>query len=136
MNLKERFESKFNIQGNGCWIWHGYIDDGVPMFPVKRRYRSARQVALNIYTSTSVPTGYVARASCGNSLCVNPDHTEIIPRIFGRGESHPQAKLTRDQVREIRELLAQGDLAHREIAERFSISRPAITHINTGRSWR
>ena len=136
MNLQDRFESKFSIQDNGCWVWHGYIDDGMPLFPVHRRYVSARQTALRLYKGIDVLVGHAARASCGNSLCVNPDHAEIIPRIFGRGESHPQAKLTRDQVCEIREFLAQGDLTHREIAKRFGVSRSTITHINTGRKWR
>jgi len=133
MNLQERFESKFSIPNNSCWVWHGYIDNGVPMFPVKRRYRSARQIALQIYTGTSVPAGHVACAKCGNSLCVNPDHTEIVPRSCSWG---PHGKLTTQDVSEIRELLAKGNLTHREIAEHFGVSRVTVTHINTGRNWK
>ena len=130
--LKARFETKYTVEGE-CWVWHGYVDDGVPMFPVKRRYRSARQVALQIYTGASVPAGYVARAKCGNSLCANPDHAEIVPRSRSWG---PHNKLTAQDVGKIRKLLAQGDLTHRQIAERFGVSRVTITHINTGRSWK
>jgi len=134
-NYKARFESKFDIQDNGCWVWHGYTDDGVPMFPVKRRYRSARQVALHLYKQIEVNSGYVTRSLCKNRLCVNPDHVEIVPRVFGSGETHAQAKLTWNDVRKIRELLTQG-LTHAEIARRFGVARSTITHISTKRNWK
>ena len=132
--LKARFQTKYTIEGD-CWIWHAYVDNKVPMFPVKRRYRSARQMALQIYTGASVPAGYVARASCGNSLCVNPNHAEIVPRSQAFG-ARVRAKLTNQNVHEIRTLLAQGNLTHAEIAQRFHVVRSTITHIATGRNWR
>ena len=52
-DLKDHFETKYSIE-NGCWIWHGRVDGGVPMFPVNRRYRSARQVAATP-TKMTVP---------------------------------------------------------------------------------
>ena len=135
-NLKDHFETKYSIE-NGCWIWHGRVDGGVPMFPVDRRYRSARQVALQIYADTKVPTGHVTRATCGNSLCVNPDHAQVIPRadVFGHRESHASAKLTHDDVRQIRTLLHQGQ-KQANIAEQFNVAQSTISQIARCKTWR
>ncbi|MEO1690729.1 MAG: NUMOD4 domain-containing protein [Cyanobacteria bacterium J06631_6] len=45
-------------------------------------------------------------------------------------------KLTEQQVREIKRLLARGNLTHREIAKKFSVARSTITEIKSGRRWK
>jgi len=45
------------------------------------------------------------------------------------------AKLTVDQVREIKRLLQCGGKTHKRIAEMFGVKRSAITDINTGKRW-
>ena len=134
--LKARFETKYTVEGE-CWIWHGHTDHDIPVFPVKRRYRSARQVALKIYTERNIPPKHVTRSTCGNPLCVNPDHVTIIPRadIFGHKETHVSAKLTQDDVDQIRTLLQNG-LTHTSIAQRFDVSRPTISQIARAHNWR
>lgn len=44
-------------------------------------------------------------------------------------------KLTKDDVRDIRKLLDEGDLYQYEIAERFGVTPPAISQIFLGKSW-
>jgi len=134
--LKARFETKYTIEGD-CWIWHGHTDHAIPVFPVKRRYRSARQVALKIYTERNIPPKHVTRSACGNHLCVNPDHITVIPRadIFGHKQTHVSAKLTQDNVDEIRTLLQDG-LTHTSIAQRFDVSRSTISQIARVHNWR
>lgn len=51
-----------------------------------------------------------------------------------RGETHNRAKLTEDDVREIRRLLAAG-VARKDIAQRFGVTAPHIGHIKFGRLW-
>jgi hypothetical protein len=51
-----------------------------------------------------------------------------------RGETHPKARLTEQQVREIRALQAAG-VYQRVIAEQYGMSRPQIAAITSGRSW-
>lgn len=48
------------------------------------------------------------------------------------GESHPLAKLDREKVR----LIRAGEISHRELAERFEVSRATISHAFTARNWR
>lgn len=50
------------------------------------------------------------------------------------GHQHPMAKLSNEQVREIRGLLASG-MKHIAIAERFGVDRTTITAINRGKNW-
>lgn len=45
-----------------------------------------------------------------------------------------RAKLTPDQVRDIRSEIARGTLMD-EIAERYGVTQGAISHIKHGRSW-
>ncbi|RZJ91708.1 MAG: helix-turn-helix domain-containing protein, partial [Hymenobacter sp.] len=44
-------------------------------------------------------------------------------------------KLSRANVVQVRELLAQG-VSHQELAQRFGVSRPAISHLASGHSYR
>lgn len=49
------------------------------------------------------------------------------------GEDHPEAKLTERDVREIKDRIGDDSLA--EIARDYSVSKQAIFHISSGRSW-
>lgn len=51
-----------------------------------------------------------------------------------RGEGNAKAKLTDDQVREIRSLLSQGELPG-DVAKRYGVSRPTIIYIRDGKRW-
>ena len=51
-----------------------------------------------------------------------------------KGENHPQAKLTADDVILMRSLAAQG-VPHGELGEKFGILRTSVSNIVTGRSW-
>ena len=48
---------------------------------------------------------------------------------------HTAAKLTKEQVLEIKELLKQG-VKQEDIAKRYGVSRTPISHINSGKSWK
>jgi FixJ family two-component response regulator len=71
---------------------------------------------------------------CRVRECVNPAHLEPVTHAENcrRGAL---AKLTAEQVDEIRALVDQGWL-QRDIAASYGISRPTVSNIKTGRSWR
>lgn len=89
---------------------------------------------------------------CDNPACVRPDHlflgtqadnmADMIAKgrndtsgiTQHRGEQHPLARLTESSVREIRTLV-NGGLSHAKVAKRFSVSRPTVTAIMSGRIW-
>lgn len=51
------------------------------------------------------------------------------------GEDHPNAVLTIQKVRRIREILASGVLASAEIARMFGVASSTIQKIKDGRTW-
>lgn len=48
---------------------------------------------------------------------------------------HTAAKLTKEQVLEIKELLKQG-VKQEDIAKKYGVSRTPISHISSGKSWK
>lgn len=91
------------------------------------------------------PAGRVEAAHiCGVRLCCNPRHLRwATPRENAadrnnhgtdfRGSKHPQARLTEDDVKLIREI--SGSLTQEKIAERFGIARSMVSHILLRRRW-
>jgi len=53
-----------------------------------------------------------------------------------RGIAHGMAKLTEDDVREIRRLYATGEFTQRELALRFGVSQMAIWEIVLRKTWK
>lgn len=58
-----------------------------------------------------------------------------MPRGAKRGSSHHFARLTEDDVRNIRESIRSGERTE-EIAARYSVSTGCIADIRTGYTWR
>jgi predicted XRE-type DNA-binding protein len=54
---------------------------------------------------------------------------------LARGEKHGCAKLTEEQVREIRKLALKGELTQKEIAEIFGITRANVSMLKRGKTW-
>jgi len=55
---------------------------------------------------------------------------------FARGITHGMAKLTEDDVREIRRLYATGEFTHRELAVRFGVNNATICRIVLRKNWK
>lgn len=81
----------------------------------------------------------------GHEACVNPRHLRwnsvkgnFLDRIehgtVPLGEKNPSAKLTSEQVAEIKKRLASGDLC-KAIAADFGVSRPTVSLIKSGATW-
>jgi group I intron endonuclease len=51
-----------------------------------------------------------------------------------RGENNPRAKLTEDDVREIRQMLAHG-MSQAEIARKYGVGSYVVSRIKTGQRW-
>jgi hypothetical protein len=53
-----------------------------------------------------------------------------------RGESVHQSVLDARDVREIKDLLRAGEYTMQAIADRYGVSRPSISSIKSGRTWK
>jgi hypothetical protein len=69
----------------------------------------------------------MARKGRGNAQT----HPELLPR----GAAHHNAKLTEDQVRDIRALYATGQWRQRVLSDTFGVSQASIEAILKRKTW-
>jgi hypothetical protein len=150
--LKERFYSKVDkAGGDNCWRWKpplitrggygqfriGSLKDG------SRRMARAHRVAWEIHNG-KIPAGLVVCHKCDNPACVRHDHLFLGTHVDnaldmvnkGRGsvgEDNHLAKLTAEQVRDIRKM--RGQLIARKLGELFMVHPQTIHRIWSGYTW-
>lgn len=102
----------------------------------------AHRVAYEL-AKGSIPEGMFILHSCDNRKCVNPDHLSVgtfddnmadmvDKERQAHGVKNGRAKLTAEQVREIRSAVG----THTEIAARYGVTRSLVSLIRSGRIWR
>lgn len=139
----------------GCREWQGRcIKDG---YGVRWDKTNRRKILVHRWIWEQmhgpIPEGMVVMHLCDNPPCFRYDHLRLGThaenmadmagkgrwRLRGRsvlrGADHPSAKLTPEQVIDIRAAMAGGE-PHRHIAERYHVARSTITAISTGQTWR
>jgi hypothetical protein len=137
-----------NTDENECWLWTGSLSShfGQARFSYKNKTLLAYRVSYEIHKGT-IPDGKIIRHMCDNAWCVNPEHLEIgtqqdnIRDMIERGraiyppkrkgEEHAGAKLTQQQVHEIRSSTLTGV----ELAKQYNVSRALISRIKNKKIW-
>jgi hypothetical protein len=135
----------------GCWMWEGSKAGTHKDKYGRMGYGKTRPGAHRfswVLHNGPVPDDMEILHKCDNTLCVNPDHLYVGThhrnmldrKARGRGnhptgERHPKAKLTVEQVEEIRKLGSKG-YSNRELGKMFGVSNTAVFHIKKGNHWR
>lgn len=126
-----------------CWPWKGDQDgNGYGIFTYNGVRRPAHELARSFSVGELRPHGYDTCHSCDVPLCCNPMHLRFGTRqdnvddmwARGRGlsgESHPDAKVTDQQVREIRERRSLG-ARQADLAVDYGVSAAYISEIVNG----
>ena len=141
-----------------CWPWMGPVSVAakgqqpygrIDVFGFKGVYvhRVAYWLANGGELNLRKERDSLIRHSCDNTICCNPRH--LLPGTHldnmrdkverGRqpslkGPRGPRAKLTADDVREIRKLSAQK-ATRKELAEKFGVSIQTIKAVRSGRHY-
>lgn len=142
----DRFWSKVE-KTEACWNWTGRLDKGgYGQFSLKTMGNCrAPRYAWEI-TYGPIPDGLFVCHRCDNRLCVNPDHLFLgTPKDnsqdaaqkgrMDRGEDRHCAKLTEEDVREIRRKYQTG-ATQLEISNGYPVSRATIGRIINRRIWK
>jgi len=134
-------------KGGECLIWpFGRVSDGRGSLRVDGRPVIASRYICTLVHGPAPSRKHQASHSCGNGhlACVTPGHLswktptennadKFIHGTISRGERHGKAKLTEQQVREIRGLKRLR--SQREMARVYGVSKGTISSIHRGISW-
>lgn len=144
--VEQRFWEKVDRRGpNDCWEWQAYCDeDGYGKITVNRFPRRAHRFSWQL-AHGPIPNGAWVLHKCDNRPCVNPGHLYLGTAADNArdalqrtghyvGENAPTAKLTWDQVRQIRKRYAAGE-TRSSIASDYGVTRGCIGHIVINQTW-
>jgi len=145
-----RFWASIRRTESGCWEWSG-CRDGNGYGVIENRELGKRQKAPRLSWEINrgpIPAGLFVCHHCDNPPCVNPEHlflgtpADNMRDMAAKGRSgtplgsaHPNAILTEAHVAEIRRLYAGGGVTHRQLGQRFSVSKSAVGAVMSGRNW-
>ncbi|WP_083939107.1 HNH endonuclease signature motif containing protein [Deinococcus apachensis] len=77
---KTRFQEKVK-KTQTCWIWTGAHDSHKPtpygVCRIRQKLYKAHRIAL-VLAGRNIPTDMVVDHVCRNTLCVNPDHLDVV----------------------------------------------------------
>lgn len=147
MKEPKRFWSKVDVgEPDECWEWlASKTTDGRGRFGINYRLWLSHRVAW-VLTYGPIPEGLLVCHHCDNPGCCNPYHLFLGTPAdnladaarkgrMSRGEDRNTAKLTEEEVREIRDLISEGN-SQRNIAARYGVSHRCVGDIQSGKSWR
>jgi hypothetical protein len=132
---------------SGCWEWNGmHYTSGYGCMKIHRKRMSAHRISWMLFIG-DIPKGLLVCHKCDNCNCVNPNHLflgtqkdnmrDMVAKgrnADNRGQNNRNAKLTKDQVEQIKELRKTG-LLQRELANIYSVTQTQISTILLGKQW-
>jgi hypothetical protein len=145
---RERFLAKVCPEPDtGCWLWRGQVRaDGYGLVRFERKVYLAHRLAWKFFRGEIAP-GLVVCHKCDVRACVNPEHLFLGTMMdnvrdmmekgrSAHGEKHRSAKLTTEQVRRIKTMLAEGFMRVSDIAREYGVTHATVACIARGTSWR
>lgn len=150
---EERFwNSVQKLSGDdACWVWTKHMDkDMYGLFHIHEKgkiiHLRAAAYSWQLYTGRPVPKNLLVCHSCDHPYCVNPQHlflgtnkdnmedmTNKNRQYRPKGKLNVNAKLTDDDIREIRKLKPTTTI--KDLAKKFKVSPSTIVGIYTKTTW-
>lgn len=149
-STQERFWEKVQIQqDHECWEWlAGKQSDGYGAFRFAGTMQLAHRVAYKLAKGAFDETLHVLHR-CDNPGCVNPAHLflgtnqdNVDDKVAKnrqqklKGVEHGRAKLTEQQVVEIRARYAAGNISQAALGREYGVHHAQIHYIVKNKLWK
>lgn len=150
LEVIDRFHARVEkCEPDECWPWVGSKTSrgyGV-LFVGRTRKTGAHRFAYELAKGFIPPKYEVRHYVCGNPSCCNPDHLyvgthaqnmqdTILHGRSTRGARDSQAKLTDDQVRDMRQRWDAGSVTQTALAKEYKVSNAVICEIVRRKAWK
>lgn len=136
--------------GNDCLIWPFHrMKNGYCQFYYDGTMRLVHRVAYQVISGKPIPKGLEVAHGCGNGHlgCVNPKHLSLktplqnthdkfVHGTVTMGEKVHCAKMTEDDVRDIRALRQATGMQYRQIAKQYGVTDSCIRAICHRKNWK
>ena len=146
-SLKERLLAKRNVTENGCWEFTGYImPNGYGQTSIGKLVLLAHRASYTVFIG-KIPEGMHICHKCDNRKCFNPEHLfagtrdENMADMINKGRQRtlsgvdsPNAKLTTEQIKEIRDRYIPY-VNSAELAKEFGITKQYVGQL-ARKEWR
>ena len=144
----ERFMKKVDRSGD-CWLWTAVRNsDGYGNFKLNGTMIKAHRVAYTLFLGP-IPNGLHVLHRCDVPGCVNPNHLFLGTHMENmidreakgrghdkRGEANGRAKLTLQEVWQIRDLVKCKLFTQIEIGRMYGISNVVVSKISLFQLWK
>lgn len=128
-----------------CWEWKRGFREGYGIAIIDKQIVYAHRASYALFNG-GISKGKCVLHKCDNRKCFNPKHLFLGTRKENahdrdkkgrtqKGEKHYRTKLSEVKVKAIRYLASEG-ITHQKIADKFGVSRAAITQITLKRNWK
>lgn len=138
----------FPEPNTGCWIFNSAPNEsGYGRTDPKQSYghSTAHRLSFHLYKG-EIPKGMCVLHTCDNRWCVNPDHlflgtneenmADMVKKGRAcRGERNVKAKLTENDVLNIRNSFASG-ISKKTLEVQFNIGKTQLNYILNGKAWK
>lgn len=137
--LKQSYE-KYIIRKDGCWDWSGAKNKKYGVFSHDKRNMQAHRASWIIHNGPIKENMHICH-TCDNPTCSNPlhlfmgTHLDNMRDMRDKGLHNQFSKLTIEQVKEIKKLLAQK-ISQRDIAKKFNVHDVTIHDIKYEKTWK
>jgi hypothetical protein len=139
VEMLEWLGAQYDINENGCWVWKNATNEFGYGFTTWDGHRPTVHRLYWLLSGRTIPEGLeICHGHGCSKACYNPAHLRTDTHSANLLDKHrdgtmTHAKVTREQVLEIRERAAENQ---RELAKEYGVNHSTISSIILRKKWR